>query len=135
MTKIAGSGSRIRNRIHKSEAWIRRSGSGSTPKCHGSATLFSRVVNDFTGENENFKYYYFINNLTTRKQNCKNHRRMYRKYLFKIISLKIINIHLVTQSLEEFLIITCKKRDKKLEAEEWYYYYSWSRVQRILEII
>ncbi len=31
-----GSGSRIR--IHQSGAWIR--GSGSTPKCHGSATLF-----------------------------------------------------------------------------------------------
>ncbi len=41
MTKIAGSGSRIRIRIririHLSEVWIR--GSGSTPKCHGSATL------------------------------------------------------------------------------------------------
>jgi hypothetical protein len=37
MTKIAGSGSRIRIRIHLSEAWIR--GSGSTPKCHGSGTL------------------------------------------------------------------------------------------------
>jgi len=36
MTQIAGSGSRIRIRIHKSKAWIR--GSGSTPKC-GSATL------------------------------------------------------------------------------------------------
>jgi hypothetical protein len=30
---------RIRIRIHESEAWIRGSGSGSTPKCHGSATL------------------------------------------------------------------------------------------------
>ncbi len=30
----------IRIRIHWSEAWIRESGSGSTPKCHGSATLF-----------------------------------------------------------------------------------------------
>jgi hypothetical protein len=43
MTKIAGSGSRIRIRIririHWSEAWIRGSGFGSTPKCHGSATL------------------------------------------------------------------------------------------------
>ncbi len=41
MTKIAGSGSRIRIRIriHQSEAWIRGSGSGSTPKYHGSATL------------------------------------------------------------------------------------------------
>ncbi len=37
MTKIAGSRSRIR--IHWSEAWIRGSGSGSTPKCHGSGTL------------------------------------------------------------------------------------------------
>jgi hypothetical protein len=37
MTKIAGSGSRIR-----SEAWIR--GSGSTPKCHGSATLLCFVA-------------------------------------------------------------------------------------------
>jgi len=41
VTKIAGSGSRfrirIRNRIHKSESWIR--GSGSTPKCHGSGTF------------------------------------------------------------------------------------------------
>jgi hypothetical protein len=39
MTKIAGSGSRTRIRIHWSEVWIRGSGSGSTPKCHGSATL------------------------------------------------------------------------------------------------
>ncbi len=32
---------RIRNRLHYSEAWIRgsRSGTGYTPKCHGSATL------------------------------------------------------------------------------------------------
>ncbi len=30
---------RIRIRIHLSEAWMRRSGSRSTPKCHGSATL------------------------------------------------------------------------------------------------
>jgi hypothetical protein len=41
VTKIEGSGSRILIRIriwiHQSEAWIR--GSGSTPKCHGSATL------------------------------------------------------------------------------------------------
>ncbi len=29
----------IRIRIHWSEAWIRGSRSGSTPKCHGSATL------------------------------------------------------------------------------------------------
>ncbi len=40
MTKIAVSGSRIR--IHWSEAWIRGSGSGSTPKCHRSATLLLR---------------------------------------------------------------------------------------------
>ncbi len=43
MTKIAGPGSgstsQIRIRIHWSEAWIRGSGSGSTPKCHGSGTL------------------------------------------------------------------------------------------------
>jgi hypothetical protein len=32
---------RIRIRIHLSEAWIR--GSGSTPKCHGSATLTGTV--------------------------------------------------------------------------------------------
>jgi len=43
MTKIAGSGSRIRIRIHMSEAWIR--GSGSTPKCHGSGTLLDTVYN------------------------------------------------------------------------------------------
>ncbi len=30
---------RIRIRIHYSEAWIHGSGSGSTPKCHGSGTL------------------------------------------------------------------------------------------------
>ncbi len=44
MTKIAGSGSRIRSRIHLSEAWIL--GSGSTPKCHGSATLNYTLVLD-----------------------------------------------------------------------------------------
>ncbi len=38
---------RIRIRIHKSEAWIRgsRSGSGSTPKYHGSATLPRSKIN------------------------------------------------------------------------------------------
>jgi hypothetical protein len=41
MTKIAGSRSRIR--IHKSEAWIRGSGSGSTPKCYGSGTLLPEL--------------------------------------------------------------------------------------------
>jgi hypothetical protein len=44
MTKIAGSGSRIRIRIRWSEAWIRGSGSGSTPKCHGSGTLIATYV-------------------------------------------------------------------------------------------
>jgi hypothetical protein len=34
---------RIRIRIHLSEAWIR--GSGSTPKCHGSATLVECFAN------------------------------------------------------------------------------------------
>jgi hypothetical protein len=38
---------RILIRIHESEAWIR--GSGSTPKCHGSATLVWRLIrNRFT---------------------------------------------------------------------------------------
>jgi hypothetical protein len=32
--------SRKTYRIHFSEAWIRGSGSGFTPKCHGSETLF-----------------------------------------------------------------------------------------------
>jgi hypothetical protein len=32
-----------RIRIHLSEAWIRGSRSGSTPKCHGSATLVLRI--------------------------------------------------------------------------------------------
>ncbi len=35
--KVNDENSRIR--IHQSEAWIRGSGAGSTPKCHGSATL------------------------------------------------------------------------------------------------
>jgi hypothetical protein len=35
--KVNDENSRIR--IQYSEAWIRGSGSGSTPKCHGSATL------------------------------------------------------------------------------------------------
>ncbi len=35
--KVNDENSRIRIRIHYSEAWIR--GPGSTPKCHGSATL------------------------------------------------------------------------------------------------
>jgi hypothetical protein len=35
--KVKDENSRIR--IHYSEAWIRGSGPGSTPKCHGSATL------------------------------------------------------------------------------------------------
>ncbi len=35
--KVKDESSRIR--IHYSEAWIRGSGSGSTPKCHGSGTL------------------------------------------------------------------------------------------------
>ncbi len=39
---------RIRIQDQKSEAWIRGSGSGSTPKCHGSGTLASTTV--FTGQ-------------------------------------------------------------------------------------
>ncbi len=39
----------IRIRIHKSEAWIRGSGSGSTPKCHGSETLVSTFVFSVAG--------------------------------------------------------------------------------------
>jgi hypothetical protein len=48
MTKIAASGSKIRIRIHQSEAWIRGSGSGSgsTPKCHGSGTLLPYIVGE-----------------------------------------------------------------------------------------
>jgi hypothetical protein len=34
---------RIRIRIYQSEAWICGSGSGSTPKCHGSWTLLLRI--------------------------------------------------------------------------------------------
>ncbi len=34
---------RIRIRIHKSEAWIRGPGSGSTPKFHGSGTLMKTI--------------------------------------------------------------------------------------------
>ncbi len=34
---------RVRIRIHLSEAWIHGSVSGSTPKCHGSATLVKSV--------------------------------------------------------------------------------------------
>jgi hypothetical protein len=39
MLKVNDENKRIR--IHQSEAWIRgsASGSGSTPKCHGTATL------------------------------------------------------------------------------------------------
>jgi hypothetical protein len=40
--KVNDEKSRIR--IHSSEAWIRASGSGSTPKCHGSGTLLRRYV-------------------------------------------------------------------------------------------
>jgi hypothetical protein len=36
--KVNDENSRVRSRIHESEAWIR--GSGSTTKCHGSGTLF-----------------------------------------------------------------------------------------------
>jgi hypothetical protein len=38
-TRVFSNPGRIRIRIQLSEAWIRGSGSGSTPKCHGSATL------------------------------------------------------------------------------------------------
>jgi hypothetical protein len=37
--KINDENSGIRIRIHNSEAWKRRCGSVSVPKCHGSATL------------------------------------------------------------------------------------------------
>ncbi len=37
--KVNDENSRIRIRIHYSEAWIRGSGSGSTQKCHGPGTL------------------------------------------------------------------------------------------------
>jgi hypothetical protein len=37
---------RIRIRIHELEAWIRGSGSGSTPKCQGSGTLVLRFSQD-----------------------------------------------------------------------------------------
>ncbi len=43
MTKIAGSASGSGSGSISSEAWIR--GSGSTPKCHGSATLISSSSN------------------------------------------------------------------------------------------
>jgi hypothetical protein len=45
-TKIAASGSKIRIRIHQLEACIRGSGSGSTPKCHGSGTLLPYIVGE-----------------------------------------------------------------------------------------
>ncbi len=48
--KVNDKNSRIRIRIHQLEAWIRgsRSGSGSTPKCHGSATLFLNLKFTFS---------------------------------------------------------------------------------------
>ncbi len=39
--KVNDENSRIR--IHQSEAWNRGSGSGSTPKCHGSGTLLKSL--------------------------------------------------------------------------------------------
>jgi hypothetical protein len=57
MTKIEGSGSRIRIRIPWSAAWIRGSGSGSTPKSHGSATLrdfHAMVIEEFREERIHF---------------------------------------------------------------------------------
>jgi hypothetical protein len=51
MTKTEGSGSRIRIRIHWSEAWIRGSGSGSTPK-------MSWIRN--TGRNLGFSYFFLL---------------------------------------------------------------------------
>jgi hypothetical protein len=40
--KVSDESRRIRIRIHESEAWIR--GSGSTPKCHGFATLLKLEI-------------------------------------------------------------------------------------------
>jgi hypothetical protein len=40
---------RVRIHIHLSEAWIRGSGSGSTPKCHGSEHWFCGVGMIFSG--------------------------------------------------------------------------------------
>ncbi len=48
MTKIAGSGS------ISQKAWIRGSGSGSTPKCHGSTTLWKT---NFFFSNSDFYLY------------------------------------------------------------------------------
>ncbi len=45
--RVYDENSRIRIRIHLSEAWIRGSGSGSTPKCHGSGTLRG-MMNNFS---------------------------------------------------------------------------------------
>ncbi len=47
---------RIWIRIHQSDAWIRGSGSGSTPKQHGSATLVSSVI-EHTEHTMQLKWY------------------------------------------------------------------------------
>ncbi len=52
--KVNDENSRIRIRNHQSEVWIR--GSGSTPKCHGSATLDVRYQYD-TIADQNSKMY------------------------------------------------------------------------------
>ncbi len=44
---LKGNGENRRIRIHLSEAWIRGSGSESTPKCHGSAILIRSRIPPF----------------------------------------------------------------------------------------
>jgi len=57
----------------------------------------------FKGASENFEFDFFINKET---KSCENYQRMYRKYLFIIISLQT-NIHLVpvTQTLDLITIV------------------------------
>ncbi len=51
--KVIEENSRIR--IHWSEAWIRGSRSGSTPKCHGSATLLSAYSENMRKETKRLR--------------------------------------------------------------------------------
>ena len=65
--KVKDENSRIRIRIHLSEAWIR--GSGSTPKYHGSPTLaYSKQKSGYT--------YPWCNRTACRLLVCPCHRQL-----------------------------------------------------------
>ncbi len=85
MQKVQGIVSRDRYFFSKFKHWCRITGGFLYAFSVTKSPLSGLLVSIFKEASYNFEFDSFINKETS---NCKNHQRMFRKYLFNIISLQ-----------------------------------------------